>query len=244
MQWWNSFVQWFTDADTLPVLFGAVVLIVAIVVASLLATWASRSAIKSLVRQRDREQQAAVIATLVDASIELSTWNSLSPQEQLLVDRAAGQADIQLRLLPVRGSALAAEWVSHQLAEIKLTSGAFGYQSNAVLGEFRDRLLEWQAKPGRTRKVFLSDLERWQSQGNPPTALLGEQEEWTPRQARDERVPEASAFSPARSRAAAPAGAPANAAPHEETQRLIDDVEALEVRPTGAGNHSAPVLPA
>lgn len=241
MQWWNSFVQWFTNADTLPVLFGAVVLILAIVIASVLATWASRSAIKGLVRQRDREQQAAAIATLVDAATEMSTWNSLSPQEQLLVDRAAGQADIQLRLLPVRGSALAAEWVEHQLAEIKLTSGAFGYQSDVVLHEFRDRLLEWQSKPGKTRKFFQSDLERWQSQGTRPTAHLGEQEEWTPRQARDERIPETSVLSPALSRAAAPVG---NEAPHEEAQRLIDDVEALEVRPTGAGSHSAPVLPA
>lgn len=243
MQWWNSFVQWFTDADTLPVLFGAVVLIVAIVIASVLATWASRSAIKGLVRQRDREQQSAAVATLVDAAIETSTWNSLSPQEQLLVDRAVGQADIQLRLLPVRGSAVAAEWASRQLAEIKLTSGAFGYQSDAVLHEFRDRLLEWQAKPGKTRKIFQSDLERWQSQGNRPAALLGEQEAWTPRQARDERTPEAGILSPALSRAAAPAPLGSEAA-HVETQRLIDDVEALEVRPTGAGNHSAPVLPA
>ncbi|RNE59132.1 hypothetical protein [Cryobacterium tepidiphilum] len=243
MQWWNSFVQWFTDADSLPVLFGAVVL----VVASVLATWASRSAIKSLVRQRDREQQAAVIATLVDAAIEMSSWNSLSPQEQLLVDRAAGQADIQLRLLPVRGSALAAEWASHQLAEIRLTSGAFGYQSDAVLHEFRDRLLDWQAKPGKTRKVFQSDLERWQSQGTTrpsPAALLGEQEDWTPRQARDDRAPETNLLSPARSRSAAPAPLGNEEAPHEATQRLIDDVEALEVRPTGAGSHSAPVLPA
>jgi len=243
MQWWNNFVQWFTDADTLPVLFGAVVFVIAIVVASVLATWASRSAIKSLVRQRDREQQAATIAALIDSAVELSTWNSLSPQEQLLVDRAVGQADIQLRLLPLRGSGLAADWAEHQLGEIKLTSGAFGYQSDAVLHEFRDRLLEWQAKPGKTRKVFQSDLERWQSAGSRASSLLGEQEEWTPRQARDQRVAEPAAPSPARTRTLAPAPL-GNEAPQEDPQRLIEDVEALEVRPTGAGNHSAPVLPA
>ena len=34
--------------------------------------------------------------------------------------------------------------------------------------EFRDRLLEWQRHPSRTRKQFQNDLVRWRSQRQEP----------------------------------------------------------------------------
>ena len=36
-------------------------------------------------------------------------------------DRAVGQADILVRLLPIKGAGAAANWASHQLAEMKRT---------------------------------------------------------------------------------------------------------------------------
>jgi hypothetical protein len=228
MQWWNSFVSWLTAASNQSMVFSAVVLIVSIVVASLLAALISRGAIKRLLAQHERALKAAVIGTLMDAATEASVWNSLTPQEQVMADRAVGQADVQLRLLPIRGSGVAANWAAHQLADLKRTSATFGYQLEPSLLEFRDRLVEWQEKPGRTRKIFQSDLDRWKvSKNSTEKNLLAEQDAWTAQQHHDQ-------YSAA---PAAPVPAPlqhasGTASASTETQRLLDDVQALEVRPT------------
>ena len=89
-------------------------------------------------------------------------------QEQVLADRAVGQADILVRLLPIRGSDVAANWAAHQLHELKRASATFGYQLDPAVVEFRDRLIEWQRRPSRTRKQFQNDLVRWRSQRQEP----------------------------------------------------------------------------
>jgi hypothetical protein len=234
MQWWNDFVAWFTATSNQPVIFSAVVLIVAIIVASLLAAWIAGSSIKRLVAQNDRNLKAAAIGTLVDAATEASVWNSLTPQEQVLNDRAVGMADILVRLMPVKGSALAADWSAHQLAELKRTSATFGYQLEPALIEFRDRLIEWQKKPSRARKIFQDDIERWKSQSSSSEKnLLAEQDAWVAQQHHDQFAP--SGATPATK--AQPLGyVPAAPAPSTETQRLLDDVQALEVRPAPLPN--------
>ncbi|TFC84550.1 hypothetical protein E3T28_09645 [Cryobacterium sinapicolor] len=206
--------------------FSAVVLIVSIVVASVLAALISRGAIKRLLAQNDRALKAAVIGTLVDAATEASVWNSLTPQEQVMADRAVGQADVQLRLLPIKGSGVAANWAAHQLAELKRTSATFGYQLEPALLEFRDRLVEWQEKPGRTRKIFQSDLDRWKvSKNSTEKNLLAEQDAWTAQQHHDQ-------FDAAPAAPVPHQYASGTASASTETQRLLDDVQALEVRPT------------
>lgn len=226
MQWWNDFVDWLTATSNQPVIFSVVVLIVAIIVASVLAAWISRSAIKRLLAQHDRELKSAAIGTIVDAATEASVWNSLTPQEQVMNDRAVGMADIQVRLLPVKGSSLAADWAAHQLAELKRTSATFGYQLEPALIEFRDRLIEWQNKPSRARKIFQGDIERWKAQNSSSEkSALADQEAWVAQQHHDQ-------FAAPATQAAPTLGyVPAAPAPSTETQRLLDDVQALEVRP-------------
>jgi hypothetical protein len=245
MQWWNSFVDWLTDADTLPIVFGAIVLVLSLIVGSVLAAWISRGAVRGLIDQRDRELKASALGALIDAATEASVWNSLTPQEQVMADRAVGQADIQLRLLPIRGAGTAANWASHQLAELKRTSATFGYQLEPAVHEFRDRLIEWQNKPARARKIFQSDLERWGTQSAAPeSGLLAQQDAWVAQQHHDQfaatdahPVPAAPAPAYSSSR-----GTTADSTtPSTETQRLLDDVQALEVRPASSGNHTAPV---
>ena len=63
--------------------------------------------------------------------------------------------------LPVAGAGTAASWAEHEIAELKRNSASFSYDSGHALDELRDRLIEWQAKPGRARKLFKADLERW-----------------------------------------------------------------------------------
>jgi hypothetical protein len=183
MQWWNEFVNWLTSQDTRPVLFGAAVLFVAIIVAGLLSAWIAKSAIKGLISRTDREQKASAVAALVDAATEASVWNSLTPQEQVLSDRAVGQADILVRLLPIKGAGAAANWADHQLAEMKRNSATFGYQLDPAIAEFRDRLIEWQNKPSRARKIFQNDLERWRYENTTSEqSLTVEQDAWVAQQ--------------------------------------------------------------
>ena len=248
MEWWNNFVAWLTDINNEPILYTAVVFIVAIVIASVLAALISRGAVQRLLTQRDREIKVAAIAALVDAATEASVWNSLTPQEQVMSDRAVGQADIQVRLLPIRGSGIAATWAGHELYELKRTSATFGYQLEPALVEFRDRLVEWQNKPGRARKIFQGDLDRWKSQTSPTEKnLLAEQEAWVAQQHHDQHNPDDSATAPLRAaplkpavvnRTGASTPAPSDSATintsatnaSTETQRLLDDVNKLEVR--------------
>lgn len=244
MQWFNDFVTWFTAESTRPVVFGAIVLVIAIIVAGVLAAAIARSAVRRLFVQRDREMRAAAIGALVDAATEASVWNSLTPQEQVMADRAVGQADIQVRLMPVKGAAIAANWAAHQLAEFKRTSATFGYQLEPSVLEFRDRLVEWQQKPARARKIFQADLERWKMQSGPSeSGLLAEQDAWVASQHHAQYGPTPLAASSPETHAAPTAAFPVHrapeteaypvtaAAPSSDTQRLLDDVDALEVRP-------------
>ncbi len=180
MQLWNDFIAWITSSDAQTAVFTAAVLFVAVLAAGLLAAWISAGAIKRVVAQRDREAKTAAIAALVDAATEASVWNSLTPQEQVLADRVVGQADIQVRLLPIRGSDVAANWAAHQLHELKRASATFGYQLDPAVVEFRDRLLEWQRHPGRTRKQFQNDLDRWRTQRveQPELETVDQQDAW------------------------------------------------------------------
>jgi hypothetical protein len=166
MDWWNEFVAWLSSSSARSAIFSAVVLAVAIIVSGLLAAWIARGTVSGMLKRSDRAQKASAIAALVDAATEASAWNSLSPAEQLLSDRAVGQAEIQVRLLPIKGAGVAAGWASHQLDEMKRNSSTSGYQLDPTVAEFRDRLIEWQNRPSRARRIFQGDLERWRYDGD------------------------------------------------------------------------------
>ncbi|NUU06678.1 hypothetical protein [Leifsonia sp. C5G2] len=184
MQWWNDFVDWLTSPAARSVIFYAAVLAVAVILSGLIAAWIARGALKGLLSRTDRQQKASAIAALVDAATEASVWNSLTPAEQVLSDRAVGQADIMVRLLPIKGSGIAANWAGHQLAEMKRASATFGYQLDPAIAEFRDRLIEWQNNPRRARKIFQNDLERWRFENTDGerTSLVAQQDAWVAQQ--------------------------------------------------------------
>jgi len=190
MQWWNDFVDWLSSSDAQPVVFNAVVLAAAVIVAGLLGAWVARSAVKGLLSRTDRQQKASAIAALVDAATEASVWNSLTPGEQVLSDRAVGQADIMVRLLPIKGAGIAANWAGHQLAELKRASATFGYQLDPAIAEFRDRLIEWQNNPRRARRIFQGDLERWRFENtDTDRTLIDRQDAWVAQQHHEQYTP-------------------------------------------------------
>lgn len=198
MQWWNDFVDWLTSPAARPALFYAAVLAVAVIVSGLISAWIARGALKGLLSRTDRQQKASAIAALVDAATEASVWNSLTPAEQVLSDRAVGQADIMVRLLPIKTAGLAATWAGHQLAEMKRASATFGYQLDPAIAEFRDRLLEWQNNPRRARRIFQSDLERWRFENtDTERSLIAQQDAWVAQQHHDQYAAPATTAAPA-----------------------------------------------
>lgn len=192
MDLWTKFVNWLSTPAAHTVIFYAVVLFVAVIVSGILASWIARSSIKGLLTRTDRQHKASAIAALVDAATEASVWNSLTPAEQVLSDRAVGQADILVRLLPIKGAGTAATWAGHQLAEMKRNSATFGYQLDPAIAEFRDRLIEWQNNPARARKIFQNDLERWRYQdSDTERALVAQQDAWVAQQHHEQYAPTA-----------------------------------------------------
>ncbi|MFC4242836.1 hypothetical protein ACFOYW_05580 [Gryllotalpicola reticulitermitis] len=183
MQLWNDFVNWISSSRNEPVVFATAILLVGIIIAGLLAAWIARGTVRGMLERSDRQQKAAAIAALVDAATEASVWNSLTPGEQILSDRAVGQADILVRLLPVKGAGIAASWASHQLVDMKRNSATFGYQLDPVVAEFRDRLIEWQNRPGSAKRIFAGDLERWSFEARTPTGEVEtQQDKWVAEQ--------------------------------------------------------------
>ena len=242
MQWWNEFVTWVQTAEGRQSVFVGALVLLAVIVGVIVAALVLRSAIARLIRQQEHERKNAVIATLIDAAVDASAWNVLSQSERILSDRAAAQAETHLRLLPVKGSGVAANWAAHELADLKHTSSTGGYQTQASVGEFRDRLVLWRDKPNRARKAFLADLERWRfsETSRPETKAVPTEGQ----SARPAPEPERAA-SPAPVVVGASEGAtdyqrpsstptivlPAASANdgHDETRQLLDDVDRLDV---------------
>jgi hypothetical protein len=235
MDWWNDFLNWLTAADTRAVLFATAVIVLAIIASALISAAVAKAAVRRLVDQRDREQKAAAIAALVDASTEASVWNSLTPGEQVLADRAVGQADIQLRLLPIKSASVAADWAAHQLAEMKRNSATFGYELAPALSEFRDRLVEWQRRPSKAKRLFQNDIERWSfSSDETEKDLVRRQDEWAATQHHKAHAPSTDEESvpavPTRSGADGTERALPEVRTDTQTQKLIEDVAAIDQR--------------
>lgn len=238
MDWWNDLTTWLTAADTRPVLFTAATIVLAIIVSGLVSASITKAAVRRLVDQREREQKAAAIAALIDAATEASVWNSLTPGEQVLADRAVGQADILLRLLPIKTSPLAADWAAHQLTEMKRNSATFGYELEPALVEFRDRLLDWQQRPSKAKRLFQNDIERWSfSSDTSERELTRRQDTWVASQHKKAHEtssrPESSETTElgARTTPIVPAERKLpEPSTDTQTQKLIEDVAAIDQR--------------
>ncbi|WP_144710932.1 hypothetical protein [Curtobacterium pusillum] len=212
MDWWNDLTDWISSDDGWRVISGAIIPFVAIVVAGIVAALIGRAATKRVVAMQEREARNAAVAGVVSAARKAATWGSLGHDERAYADHLAEDSDIRLRLLPVSGAPLAANWTQHEIADIKKNSSTFSFQAEQSLAEFRDRLLEWQARPNRARKLFKSDLERWKFDSPDPDAeLISRQQEWNA---------DKTAARPTDATAAAPAPAPAADRPTPTTTSL------------------------
>lgn len=182
MQWWNDLVDWIYSENGQRIIVSAVIPFVAIVVAGVIGALIGRGATKRLVAQRDHETRAAAVTALISAGQNAARWHSQSSAAREHAEHLANDADVMVRLLPIPGAALAADWASHQLADMRVNSVSFSYQADQALAEYRERLVLWLHKPNKARKLFAADLERWRYEEQSTDPVILEQQQWAEQQ--------------------------------------------------------------
>ncbi|MBF0672901.1 MAG: hypothetical protein IR160_09985 [Salinibacterium sp.] len=203
MQWWNDLVDWLNSDDGWRVISTAVIPFLAIVVAGVVAALIGRGSARRAIAHAEQERRIATVAALISGARRAARWNALSHPEQQHAEHLLHDADTRLRLLPLNGSGMVADWAAHEIEEMKRNSVSFSFQAEQSLIEFRNRLVEWQMRPGRAKKLFKADLDTWAYEaGQADQDLVRQQKEWARKQV-DEAAPAT----------AAPATAPATAAP-------------------------------
>jgi hypothetical protein len=187
--WWNDIVRWFNSESGQEVLRSAILPFLAIIVAAVVATLIARGSVKRLIAQQDREHKASAVAALISAGRRAAGWSTLSATEKDHVDHQTSEAEVRVRLLPVAGAGLAADWAAHQLATMKANSVNYSFQAEQDLADFQDGLIAWQSKPARARKLFAQDLAAWKYEAAAPAAddLASKQQAWTAQQAASEQ---------------------------------------------------------
>jgi hypothetical protein len=178
MAWWNDIVAWFNSASGSRIFLSAILPFVAIVVAGIVAAAIGRGSTKRVLDHQDRELKGAAIIALIVVGRKASIWSSLGSDEKQHVDSLMSEADIRVRLLPVGGANTAADWAAHQLGDMKKNSASFSFQAEQTFVDYRDRLMDWQNKPGRAKKLFASDLQQWRYEDESPAATPAQ--EWAP----------------------------------------------------------------
>jgi hypothetical protein len=172
MQWLTDLMTWLSSDAGWRILSTAVIPFVAIVVAGMIAAVIGRGSVRRVLGYQDRELKAAAVLALITVGRRAAVWSDLGGDEKQRVDNQISEADIRIRLLPVAGAAAAADWAVHQLTSMKRSSASFTAQSEQTYLEYRDRLLEWQLRPSRARKLFAFDLEQWRFDDNAPTPTV------------------------------------------------------------------------
>jgi hypothetical protein len=178
MTWWNELLDWLRTDNGKALLFGAIIPFVAIVVAGLVAAAIGRGAVARLVGQRDHETRASAVTALIQAGQDAAKWHSQSAAAKEHAAHLASEADVMVRLLPISGAGYAADWATHQLAEMRTNSVSYSYAADQTFSEYRDRLVLWLHKPGKAKKMFSNDLQRWKYDDTTPDPLIAEQQKW------------------------------------------------------------------
>jgi hypothetical protein len=180
MQWWNDFVTWSNSTTGTRIITTAILPFFAIIVAGLLAAWIARASSKRVIDHQNREIKAAAIMALIGAGRRAAIWSSLGADAKQHVDSLISEADLRMRLLPVSGAIAAADWATHELEGMKKNSSNFSFKAEQTFFDYRDRLLDWQLKPAKAKKLFAFDLVQWQYEDGDASqsSLVMQQQEW------------------------------------------------------------------
>ena len=183
MQWWTNFLDWINSTDGWRIVSTAVIPFIAIIVAGIAAALIGRASARKVIELSEREVRASAVTALISAARKAAVWNTLPAPEQQHIDHLIGDAEIRLRLLPIAGTSLAADWARHEIAGMKRNAVSFSFQAEQSLLVFRDRLIEWQGRPGRAKKLFKNDLDSWAYDSSvSEQELVHQQQKWAAQQ--------------------------------------------------------------
>ncbi|QAV69771.1 hypothetical protein ESZ53_04560 [Salinibacterium sp. UTAS2018] len=184
LEWWNDLVDWFSSDQGWTFITSALVPFLAIVVGGIIVGMIARSSLRRLIGQQDRQAKVAAVAALIASGRRAAAWSTLSAGEKEHVDHQSSEAEVRVRLLPLKGADIAADWAAHKLAAMKKNSVNYSFQAEQDLAELQDGLIEWQSRPGRAKKLFAQDLASWKYEtSEAEDELVVKQQEWASRQA-------------------------------------------------------------
>lgn len=186
LEWWNDIVKWFSSDEGSALTTAVILPFVAILAAGIIAGLISRGSMKRFISHQDRLTKSAAIAALVASARQAAVWSTLTAQQKDHVEHQASEAEVRVRLLPVAGSGLAADWAAHYLASMKRHSANYSFQAEQDLADLQSGLIGWQSKPGRAKKLFAQDVAAWKYDDSiPEDELLVKQREWAAQQPTD-----------------------------------------------------------
>ena len=186
LEWWNDIVKWFSSDEGSAFTTTVILPFVAILAAGIIAGLISRGSMKRFISHQDRLTKSAAIAALVASARQAAVWSTLTAQQKDHVEHQASEAEVRVRLLPVAGSGLAADWAAHYLASMKRNSANYSLQAEQDLADLQAGLIGWQSKPGRAKKLFAQDVAAWKYDDSiPEDELLVKQREWAAQQPTD-----------------------------------------------------------
>src|SRR3954453_2072009 len=119
LEWWNDIVRWFSSEAGRTVVTGVILPFIAILAAGVLAGLITRGSMKRFVAHQDRQSKAAAVAALLAAGRKAATWSTLTAQEKEYVEHMVAETEVRVRLLPVAGAGLAADWAAHHIESMK-----------------------------------------------------------------------------------------------------------------------------
>jgi len=147
---WQDYVAWFQSPGGARVLQTAIIPALAIIVAGIVAALIARSAVRASIRRADRAEASTAVGALVAAARA-----STGPDGQQ-GSRLRSEADVRIRLLPLPGAGVAADWAAARMDALQQQS-ADGPVSGEI-DELRDRLVEWVGRPARAKRVFAAPV--------------------------------------------------------------------------------------
>lgn len=171
MQWWNDLLEWTASDEGWRVTSGAIIPALAIILAGLISMLIGRAGMRRLVDQRDRETRVAAVAALVTAGQNAVRWQSQGADAREHAQQIATEAHVAVRLLPIQGADLAADWAAHQLQTLRVDSANFSVSADEALAEYQNRLVSWLRSPRQAKKLFSSDLNKWDYENAPVDVL-------------------------------------------------------------------------
>lgn len=184
LQWWNDLVSWFNSDDGWVFISSALVPFLAIIAGGIIVGLIARSSLRRLIGHQDRQTKAAAVGALIASGRRAAVWSTLSAGEKERVDYLTSEAEVRVRLLPLKGAGIAADWAAHKIATMKKNSVNYSFQAEQDLAELQEGLIDWQARPGRAKKLFAQDLTSWKYEtGEAEDELVVKQQEWASRQA-------------------------------------------------------------